>query len=159
MGLTSAASDICDVGCDKNLDECSEPTPYLCERDWWLDKCVPQGYDFGACGSPPAGGGYCSECDEGCVSGEGCSGGTPYLCKKSWASDECVLQGHDFGCCGGTSAVGEKITVLTVTLNNTDPACADEYPLTFEVKRRGEGDWIDYSDNCIEGEYNETFSR
>ncbi len=154
IGLASAASNICDVGCA--LDSgCSGDTPYLCEMDWWPDKCVPQGYDLGACGSPPAGKGYCSECDEGCVSGGGCSGGTPYLCKISWWPDKCVLQGYDFGCCGGISTTGEKITVLTVTLNNTDPNCTSEYPLTFEVKRRGEGDWIDYSDNCIEGKYSE----
>ena len=154
IAVVFPASNICNQGCEKNLEECSNEAPYLCKRAWWPDKCVVPGYDFKACGEPEEGKGYCYECDQGCVFGDGCSGDTPYKCKKSWAFDKCVPEGYDFGCCGGLSGEKDIVTVLTVTLINNGPPCSSN--LEWKVKRRGEVDWIDYSDECYEGNYEET---
>ncbi|OYT54290.1 MAG: hypothetical protein B6U72_03100 [Candidatus Altiarchaeales archaeon ex4484_2] len=151
-----AATDICDQNCELNTEKCTDSTrPFLCERSFWPDKCVPKGYDFGACGGKTDGGGYCSECDEGCIYlGDGCSGDTPYSCRKSWAADKCVAKGYDFGCCGGLEPGDNHQMVLNTYITNNDPECADDgHTVKWEIKHRGEANFVDYSDKCIEKNY------
>lgn len=110
---TSAAAD-CDDGCELNPADCPDAAnPYKCERNNWFDKCVPQGFDMGRCGGliEPYGG-YCSECDHGCVRSDGPGGPcednpyAPYQCRRNNLPDICVPQGYDHGCCGFTAGGG-----------------------------------------------------
>lgn len=168
VGNVHGASNICDKGCELNgycgplTGNCGGETPYCCHRSWWDDMCVPEGFGFRECGT---GEGYCHECNEGCsilppgekcgtLAGE-CSEPTPYCCKKHVWAHKCVEQGYDFGCCGGIDPEWEfkEGALLAAEIVNTDPTCVGEYPVKWEVRKKGETEFKDYSSACWEGNY------
>jgi hypothetical protein len=146
-----AASSLCDKGCVQD-GSCAGKGSYLCQKSWWMSKCVTGDYGFNECN--PSSTKHCFACDQGCEKDQGkCADpAKPYLCKKNTygggTSEECMGECSDYGCCGSCEIDKNKgATLVLDELPRPKDKCDGEYAIKWEV------DGTDYSSDCLEGDY------